>query len=114
MLVARENGFDSQNNFAISSKSTLLNQRCGVALGGRQSVVVSDENDVSRIDSGLNLLGIEYRLVVTICFVEFTQVFAAVVRILGADFALHSRQRVQLRGAAAGSKISDAGHWCFS
>src|SRR5580765_8241803 len=105
MLVARENGFDSQNNFAISGESTLLNQRCGVALGGRQSVVVADENDVGRVDSGLNLLGIEHRLVVTIRFVKFAQVFAAVVRILGANLALHSRQGVQLRGAAAGSKL---------
>ena len=112
VLVASENGFDSEHHGAIPSQRPLLNQRCGVALRGGQRVVVADQDDIGGAQSFLHLLGIEQRIVAAKCLVEFAKIFSAVVRILGADFALHSRQRVQLRCAAAGSEIG--GRWPYS
>jgi hypothetical protein len=70
-----------------------------------QGVIVADEDHVGRVQHALNLLGIEQRIVAAKCPVELTQIFSAVMRILSANFALHSRQRVQLGRAAAGSEI---------
>jgi hypothetical protein len=73
-------------------------------------VVVADENHVSRLQRALNLGGVKQRIVAAEGLVEVAKVFAPMVRILGADFAFNSRQRVQLCGAATGSKIGSAGH----
>jgi hypothetical protein len=43
---------------------------------------------------------------------EFAKIFPAAVRILGVDFALNSGQRVELRGAAAGSQVDCGCHKC--
>ena len=73
-------------------------------------MVVADEDHVRGVQSALNLLRIEQRIVVAERLIEFAKIFAAAVRILGADFALDPSQRVQLRGAAAGSKIRGGRH----
>ena len=56
VLVAGEDGFDSKHHRAISSQGALLDQRCGIALRGGQSVVVADQDDVGGLQSVLNLL----------------------------------------------------------
>ena len=58
----------------------------------------------------VQLSGIENGFVAAKSLVEFAKIFAAVMRILRADFALDSRQRVKLRGAAARSKIGGRCH----
>ena len=76
-----------------------------IALCGGQRVIVADQDYIGRVHGVVNLLGIENGIVVAKSLVEFAKIFAAVVGILGANFALHSRQRVQLGCAAAGSEI---------
>ncbi len=105
VLVAGENGFDSEHDGAVPGQRALLDQRRGIALRSGQRVVIADEDDVGGVHSVVNLLGIENGVVAAKNLVEFAKIFAAVVGILGADFALHSRQRVQLGCAAAGSEI---------
>ena len=62
-----------------------------MALGGGQGVVVADEDYVGGMQRGLNLGSlVEQRVVGAKGLVELAKIFAAVVRILGADFALHS------------------------
>src|SRR5580692_9569545 len=77
-------------------------------------MVVTDQYDIGGVESGLKLLRIEERIVVAEGLAELTKVFAAAVRILGADFALHSGQGVELPGAAAGSQIERGCHIQFS
>ena len=60
---------------------------------------------VGGVQCVLNLLRVENRFVTSKGSVELTQIFSAVVRILGANFALHTRERVQLGGAATRSEI---------
>jgi hypothetical protein len=68
-------------------------------------MIVADQNHIGGTYGALNLLGVEKRIIGAKSLVELAKIFAAAVRILGAYFALHSRQRVQLHCAAAGSKI---------
>ncbi len=106
MLIASKDGFNAKDDWPITREGALLDQRCGITLRGRQRVVVADQDHVGRTQGALNfLLGIENRIVVAECLVELAKISATVVRILGADFALHSRQRVQLGCTAAGSQI---------
>src|SRR5208283_80786 len=110
VLIAGKDGLDSEHDPAVASQSALLNQRCGVALGRRQCVIVADENNVSGLQGVLNLLGIEKTIVAAEGFGELAKIFAVAVRILGADFALHPCQRVELCRAAAGSQIYGRRH----
>ncbi len=64
-------------------------------------MVVTDQDNVSRAHGILNLLGIKQRIVAAKGLIELAKIFSPAMRILGADLALHSRQRVQLRCAAA-------------
>ncbi len=105
VLVASKYGFDSEHDGTVADQRALLEQGCGMSLRRRQRVIVADQNHVGGMQSILNLLGIEQRIVAAECLVELAKIFSAAVRILGANFALHSRQRVPLRCAAAGSKI---------
>ena len=114
MLVAGEDGFNSQNYGTIPGQRALLDERSGITLRGRQCVVVAHQHNVGGMKRILNLGGVEQRIVAKIGLVEFTQIFAATIRILGTDFALHSHQRMQLGGAAAGSEIGGASHWLFA
>ena len=59
VLVAGEDGFDSQHHRTVTGQRALLDQGCGMALRGRQRVVVADEHDVGGLQSALNLLRIE-------------------------------------------------------
>src|SRR5580700_1647099 len=77
-------------------------------------MVVADQHDVGGVQSGLKLLRIEERIIVAEGLAELAKVFAAAVRILGADFSLHSGQGVELPGAAAGAQIDGGRHIHFS
>src|ERR1700685_1379785 len=92
VLVAGENGFDAKHDGTIPGERALLDQGGGMELSGGQRVVVADEDDVGGVQSLLNLMRVEQRFVAAKCLVEFAKILAAVVRILGADFALHSGQ----------------------
>jgi flavin prenyltransferase len=76
-------------------------------------VIVADQNNIGRTNGVVKLFGVEQRFVAVEGFGEFAKIFATVMRILSADFALHSRQRVQLGGAAAGSEICGRCHFCY-
>ena len=105
VLIAREDGFDPKNDGTIASRARCSSQRGGIALSGGQGVIVTDQDHVGGVQRVLNLAGVEQEFVAAICLIEFAKIFAAAVRILSTDFTLHSRQRVQLGSAAAGSKI---------
>jgi hypothetical protein len=62
------------------------------------------------MQSVLHLMRVKQRTVAPERLVKLAQVFSPVVRIMGADFALHFRQRMQLGGAAAVSKICGRCH----
>jgi hypothetical protein len=81
-----------------------------MALSRRQGVVVADKNHVGLSQSGLNLFGVQQRVVVAKSLIKLAEIFTAAMRILGADFALHSGQRVPFGGAAAVSEIRGRGH----
>ena len=81
-----------------------------MTLGRRQSVVIADQNNIGRAERALNLLTIQNRVVAAERFIELAKIFPPAVRILRANFTLHSCQRVQLRGAASGSKIRGGCH----
>ena len=110
VLIAGEDGFDSEHDRAISGQSALLEERCGIALGNGQGMVVADQDDVGGVQSILNLLGVEKRIVAAEGLAELTKIFSAAVRILGADFTLHSSQRMELSGAASGSQVDRGCH----
>ena len=61
-----------------------------IAMSGGQGVVVANEYYVGGMQRGLNLGRVEQRVVGAKGLVELAKIFAAVVRIVGADFALHS------------------------
>ena len=46
VLVAGENGFDSEHDGPVAGQRALLDQRRGIALGRGQSVVIADQDDV--------------------------------------------------------------------
>jgi hypothetical protein len=81
-----------------------------MALCGGQRVVIADKDDTGGMQRALNLMRIKNGIVAAIGLVELAQIFSAVMRILGADFALHSFERMQLACAAAGSEIRGRGH----
>ena len=74
-------------------------------------MIIADENDVGGIQGAAQMLTAEYGFVAAECLVELAEIFAAVVRILHADFAFDSCQRVKLRRAAARTKICGRGHF---
>ncbi len=63
VLVAGEDGFDPEHHWTVPGQRALLDQRCGIALRSWQRVVVADQDDVGGMQSGLNLLRIENRIV---------------------------------------------------
>jgi hypothetical protein len=73
-------------------------------------MVVADQNYVGGMQDILNLPEVEERIVAAKSLAELAKIFAAAVRILGSDFAFHSGQRMELRGAAAGSQIDRRCH----
>src|ERR1700680_297224 len=110
VLVAGKDGFDSEHHRAISGKGALLEQRCGIALGGGQGVVVTNQDNVGGMQSILNLLRVQQRSVAAEGLTVLAQILTPAVRILGADFALYSGQRMELSGAAPGSQIGRGCH----
>ena len=50
VLVAGEDGFESQHHGTVSGLGALFEQSRGKALRGRQRVIVADENDVGAAD----------------------------------------------------------------
>ena len=77
VLIAGEDGFDSEDDRAIPGESALLDQRCGVALGAGQGVVVADQDHVGGVQGIVKLLGIENRIVVAKRLAELANIFAA-------------------------------------
>src|SRR5580704_17276461 len=77
-------------------------------------MVVADQDHVSGAQDIQSLFRIEDRIIAAESLVELAKIFAAAVRILGADFAFHSGQRVELRCAAAESQIDRGCHSQFS
>src|ERR1700683_4929663 len=73
-------------------------------------MIVADQDHIRRMQGRVNLLGVQKRIVGAERLAELANIFAAAVRILGADLAFHSCQRVQLRGAAAGPQIDRGCH----
>ena len=110
VLVASEDRFDAEHDGAVAGQGALLEQRGGVALGRGQGVVVADKNYIGLSESGLNLFGVQQRVVIAKSLIKLAKIFTAAVRILGADFTLHSGQRVPFGGAAAVSEIRGRGH----
>src|SRR5579862_10001886 len=105
MLVAGEDGFHSEDDWPVSGQRTLLEERGRVALRAGKRMVIAHEHDICGMKRVLQLPGIKQRIVVTKRLAELAQIFAPAVRILGADFALHSGQRVELPSAATRSQI---------
>ena len=68
-------------------------------------MVVPDQHHVGCAQGSLNILAIQNTIVGGEGIAELAEVFPPAVRILSPDFALHSRQRVQLRRASPGSQI---------
>jgi hypothetical protein len=66
-------------------------------------MVVADQDHVGDVQSILELMRVEKRIVVAERLIEFAEILATAVRILGADFALDSGQRLELSGAASSS-----------
>jgi len=94
VLIAGKDGFDSENDGTISGQSALFDERCGIALSAGQCMIVADQDNVGGVQSSLNRLRVEQRIVTAKGLVEFAQIFTAAMRILGADFTLYSSQRV--------------------
>ena len=65
-------------------------------------MVVANQDDIGGMQSFLNLLRVEKRIVVAEGVAELAKIFAAAVRILSADFTFHSGQRVELRRHCGG------------
>jgi len=84
----------------------LLDERCRITLSGCQSMIVSDQDHIGCVQSILNLLTIQNRIVVGESLGKLAKIFATTLRILRADFAFHSSQRMQLRHASSGPQIS--------
>src|SRR5215469_3411538 len=103
VLIAGKNGLEPENHWPIFVESSPLDERCGKALGCRQTVIIADQNNIRRTDCGLDLLAIEHGFVSFESLVEFAEIFAAIVRILRPDFPLHTLERLQLRRNATGS-----------
>ena len=59
VLIAGEDGFDSEHDRAIPGQGALLEQRCGIALGAGQGMVVADQDHVGGVQSVLKLLRVE-------------------------------------------------------
>ncbi len=110
MLVTCKDSFHAEHDRTISCKRALLDQCRGIALRARKRMVVADQDNVGRVQRSLHCLGVEQRIIAAESLIELAQILAAVVRILSADFALHSGQRVQLRDAPAGSQICRGCH----
>ena len=100
VLVAGEDGFQSQHHGTVSGLGALFQQSRGKALRGRQRVIVADENNVSTADFGAQLLPVDHRFVGAEGLAEVLQIFAAAVGVVDPDLALHPCQRVQLRRTA--------------
>jgi hypothetical protein len=100
VLIAGEDGFETKDHRTISRERSLLKQRCSVALGGGQGMIVTHQNHVGGPQGIVKLFAIQKRIVVAEGLGELAKIFAAAVRILGADFALYSRQRMTFRCAA--------------
>src|SRR5437868_3012426 len=73
-------------------------------------MIVANQHDVGRMQSILNLLRIKQGIVAAERVAEFPEIFAAAMRILRANFALHARQRRKLCRAASQSQIGRRGH----
>src|SRR5712692_1388047 len=77
MLVAGKDGLDSKDHAAVPCKGSLLDERSGVALGGGQSMVVPDQNNVGGTQGTLNLLRVEERIIVAESLVELPEILAS-------------------------------------
>ena len=63
-------------------------------------MVIANQDHIGGLQGVLNLLTVQKRIVVAESLRELSKIFAAAVRILGADFTFHSLQRVKFRRAA--------------
>src|SRR5581483_8742141 len=102
VLVAREDGFEAENN-GPACLAESLDHLGGKFLRCGQRVVVADQDGLRPGNALLQLLGRQHRLIGTEGFVEVPEVFAAAIGSGGADLALYLSQRVKLGSAATPS-----------
>jgi len=95
VLVAGVNGFHSQYHGTIAGQRALLHHRCGVALRGRQCVIIADKDYVGGVQCSLKLGGIEQCIVAAKSLIKLAKIFAAAVGILRADFPFHAGEGVK-------------------
>src|SRR5581483_3543188 len=110
VLVAGKDRLQRKHNRTIAEVHQILKLSCRKFLRRGQSVVITDEHQVRLRNERLPIAGLQYGLVGSKSLAEGLQILAPAARILGADFALHSRQRLKLRHAAPGPKIRCARH----
>ena len=97
VLVAGENCFQAQHHGAVSRLGAFFEQSRGETLGGRQSVVIADENGVGFAHAGAQFLPVDDRFVGAESLAEILQILSAAIGIVDPDLTLHPRQGVQLR-----------------
>src|SRR5579862_5270806 len=105
VLIASKDRLKSKNDRTLPRQRTMLEQRSSKALASRQGVIVADQNDVGILGLGVNLTDVENRLVAAVSLTEIPQILATAVRIVRADFALNTLERVQLRRGASRSQV---------
>src|SRR5258708_7580034 len=110
VLVAGKNSFHSEHYRTITCHRALLDEVRGITLRRGQGMIVADKDDVRSLNCILNLLRIEYGIVVAEGLIELAKIFAAAMRILGADLTRHPHQRSQLSCPSAVSQIRRGCH----
>ena len=99
VLVAGENGFDSQHQGALV-KFGIAKERSWIALRVRQGVVVADQNDSGFGDFVADIARGENLLVGVVGLAKVAKILARGGGINGADLTLDAGDRVELSGTA--------------
>src|ERR1700751_3098133 len=97
MLVARKDRLESKDNRTFPIQGTALKQRSRKTLAGGQGVIVADQHQIGALHFLVNLIEFDDRLVRAVGLTEISEILAAAIGIIRADFAFHTLQRMQLR-----------------
>ena len=99
VLVAGENGFDSQHDWALV-KFGIAKERSRIALRVGQGVVIADQDDSSFGDFVADIAGGENSLIGAVSLAKVAKIFTSGGGINGADLTLDAGDGVELSGTA--------------
>jgi hypothetical protein len=100
VLVARENGFDSQDDGALAELE-IAKQRRQIALRIGQGMVIADEDDSRSGNFTANVVEADNSLVRGVSVAKIAKVFASGGRVDGTNLTLDAGDGVELSGAAS-------------